>query len=145
MSGGFIVGGASRVKGADPHVRGGRRPSVRIEVANGLARSSSSSTRPSRAASTRPSPVLKKRGLSVHLVMDAWTGRSRSTATSRPDILWHASQHNGASFWCRGRTPYYPSYLPGTCRDRVIKAPAHKGEQCPPTPAQAGVVAALVR
>ena len=63
------------------------------------------------------------------------------------DILWHASQHNGASFGVEVVNPYYPSYLkPGLPWQRVIKAPwAHKGAYVLPTPAQAEAVASLAR
>ena len=90
--------------------------------------------------------VLKKRGLSVHLVMGA-DGALTQHGDLAADILWHASQHNGASFGVEVVNPYYPSYLkPGLPWDRVIKAPwAHKGEYVLPTPAQAEAVAALVR
>ncbi|OQX69643.1 MAG: hypothetical protein B6A08_04525 [Sorangiineae bacterium NIC37A_2] len=90
--------------------------------------------------------VLKKRGLSVHLVMDA-DGALTQHGDLATDILWHASQHNGASFGVEVVNPYYPSYLkPGLPWSRVIKAPwAHKGEYVLPTPAQAEAVAALVR
>jgi len=90
--------------------------------------------------------VLKKRGLSVHLVMGA-DGALTQHGDLATDILWHASQHNGASFGVEVVNPYYPSYLkPGLPWSRVIKAPwAHKGEYVLPTPAQAEAVAALVR
>ena len=90
--------------------------------------------------------VLKKRGLSVHLVMGA-DGALTQHGDLATDILWHASQHNGPSFGVEVVNPYYPSYLkPGLPWDRVIKAPwAHKGEYVLPTPAQAEAVAALVR
>jgi hypothetical protein len=41
--------------------------------------------------------VLKKRGLSVHLVMGA-DGALTKHGDLAKDILWHASQHNGPSF-----------------------------------------------
>jgi len=90
--------------------------------------------------------VLKKRGLGVHLVMDA-DGSLTQHGDLATDILWHASQHNGASFGVEVVNPYYPSYLkPGLPWNRIIKAPwAHKGEYVLPTPAQAEAVAALVR
>ncbi|MCB9604871.1 MAG: N-acetylmuramoyl-L-alanine amidase, partial [Sandaracinus sp.] len=90
--------------------------------------------------------VLKKRGLSVHLVMGA-DGALTQHGDLATDILWHASQHNGPSFGVEVVNPYYPSYLkPGLPWERVIKAPwAHKGEYVLPTPAQAEAVAALVR
>lgn len=90
--------------------------------------------------------VLKKRGLGVHLVMDA-DGALTQHGDLATDILWHASQHNGASFGVEVVNPYYPSYLkPGLPWSRVIKAPwAHKGEYVLPTPAQAEAVAQLVK
>ena len=90
--------------------------------------------------------VLKKRGLSVHLVMGP-DGALTQHGDLATDILWHAGQHNGASFGVEVVNPYYPSYLkPGLPWSRVIKAPwAHKGEYVLPTPAQAEAVAALVR
>lgn len=90
--------------------------------------------------------VLKKRGLGIHLVMDA-DGSLTQHGDLATDILWHASQHNGASFGVEVVNPYYPSYLkPGLPWNRIIKAPwAHKGEYVLPTPAQAEAVAALVR
>src|SRR5690606_4467618 len=54
--------------------------------------------------------VLKKRGLGVHLVMDA-DGSLTQHGDLATDILWHASQHNGASFGVEVVNPYYPSYL----------------------------------
>ncbi len=90
--------------------------------------------------------VLKKRGLSVHLVMgpDGELSQHGDLAT---DIFWHASQHNGASFGVEVVNPYYPSYLkPSLPWSRVIKAPwAHKGEYVLPLPAQAEAVAQLVK
>jgi hypothetical protein len=90
--------------------------------------------------------VLKKRGLSVHLVMGP-DGALTQHGDLATDILWHASQHNAPSFGVEVVNPYYPSYLkPGLPWSRVIKAPwAHKGEYVLPTPAQAEAVAALVR
>ncbi|MBK8977136.1 MAG: N-acetylmuramoyl-L-alanine amidase [Planctomycetes bacterium] len=90
--------------------------------------------------------VLKKRGLSVHLVMGA-DGALTQHGDLATDILWHASQHNGASFGVEVVNPYYPSYLkPGLPWDRVIKAPwAHKGEYVVPLPAQCEAVAQLVK
>lgn len=90
--------------------------------------------------------VLKKRGLSVHLVIGA-DGELSQHGDLAMDILWHASQHNGPSFGVEVVNPYYPSYLkPGLPWSRVIKAPwAHKGEYVLPLPAQAEAVAQLVK
>lgn len=90
--------------------------------------------------------VLKKRGLSVHLVMGP-DGELTQHGDLATDILWHASQHNGASFGVEIVNPYYPSYLkPGLPWSRVIKAPwAHKGEYVVPLPAQCEAVAQLVK
>lgn len=52
--------------------------------------------------------VLKKRGLGIHLVMDA-DGSLTQHGDLATDILWHASQHNGASFGVEVVNPYYPS------------------------------------
>jgi hypothetical protein len=90
--------------------------------------------------------VLKKRGLSVHLVMGP-EGALTQHGDLATEVLWHASQHNGASFGVEVVNPYYPRMLkPGLPWERVIKAPwAHEGQYVLPTPAQAETVAALVR
>ena len=63
--------------------------------------------------------VLKKRGLSVHLVMGA-DGALTQHGDLATDIFWHASQHNGASFGVEVVNPYYPSYVkPGLPWSRV--------------------------
>ncbi|MCZ2126611.1 MAG: N-acetylmuramoyl-L-alanine amidase, partial [Anaerolineales bacterium] len=54
--------------------------------------------------------VLKKRGLSVQLVLGP-DGALTQHGDLATDILWHASQHNGASFGVEVVNPYYPSYL----------------------------------
>jgi hypothetical protein len=90
--------------------------------------------------------VLKKRGLSVHLVMGP-DGALTQHGDLATDILWHASQHNGPSFGVEVVNPYYPSYLkPGLPWSRIIKAPwAHKGEYVVPMPAQCEAIAELVK
>ncbi len=148
MSGGFIVGGKATcpVEGlsirtfAEDGVhrfasKGKRARAVELVIHETVTRSVDSTI-----------AVLKKRGLSVHLVMGA-DGALTQHGDLATDILWHASQHNGASFGVEVVNPYYPSYLkPGLPWDRVVKAPwAHKGEYVLPTPAQAEAVAALVR
>jgi hypothetical protein len=130
----------------DAHVRRSRRPSVshskgkraravELVIHETVTRSVDSTI-----------AVLKKRGLSVHLVMGP-DGALTQHGDLATDVLWHASQHNGASFGVEVVNPYYPSYLkPGLPWSRVIKAPwAHKGEYVLPTPAQAEAVATLVR
>jgi hypothetical protein len=148
VSGGFIVGGKATcpVEGlsirtfAEDGVhrfaaKGKRTRAVELVIHETVTRSVDSTI-----------AVLKKRGLSVHLVMGA-DGALTQHGDLATDILWHASQHNGASFGVEVVNPYYPSYLkPGLPWDRVIKAPwAHKGEYVLPTPSQAEAVAALVR
>jgi len=91
--------------------------------------------------------VLKKRGLSVHLVMGP-DGEITQHGDLATDVLWHAGRvHNGPSFGVEVVNPYYPSYLkPGLPWRRVIKAPwAHKGEYVVPLPAQCEAVAQLVK
>lgn len=90
--------------------------------------------------------VLKRRGLSVHLLIGA-DGAVSQHADVATDVMWHAGAHNTRSFGVEVVTPYYPSYLkPGLPWDRVIDAPwAHKGAYVLPTPAQAESLAELVR
>lgn len=91
--------------------------------------------------------VLKKRGLSVHLVMGP-VGEITQHGDLATDILWHAGPlHNRASFGIEVVNPYYPSYLkPGLPWTRAIKAPwADKGEYVVPLPAQCEAVAQLVK
>ena len=67
--------------------------------------------------------VLKKRRLSVHLILDEH-GRFTQHGDLANDNLAHASQHNAASVGIEVVNPYYPSYLkPGLPWDRVMKAP----------------------
>jgi hypothetical protein len=89
--------------------------------------------------------VLKKRGLSVHLVMGP-DGALTQHGDLATDTLWHASQHNGSSFGVEVVNPYYPSDLkPGLPWTRVINAPwAHKGAYVVPLPAQCEAIAQLV-
>jgi len=91
--------------------------------------------------------VLKKRGLSVHLVLgpDGVLTQHGDLAT---DVLWHAGPaHNGPSFGVEVVNPYYPRLLrKGLPWERSIKAPwAHEGLYVLPTPAQAEAVASLAR
>lgn len=90
--------------------------------------------------------VLKKRGLSVHLVMGP-DGALTQHGDLAKDILWHAGQHNGPSFGVEVVNPYYPRLLKkGLPWGRFIDAPwAHEKKYVLPTPAQAEAVAALVR
>ncbi len=112
MSGGFIVGGKATcpVEGlsirtfAEDGVhrfpsKGKRARAVELVVHETVTRSVDSTI-----------AVLKKRGLSVHLVMGA-DGALTQHGDLATDILWHASQHNGASFGVEVVNPYYPSYL----------------------------------
>ena len=89
--------------------------------------------------------VLKKRRLSVHLILDEH-GRFTQHGDLANDKLAHASQHNGPSIGIEVVNPYYPSDLkPGMAWSRVIDAPwAHKKKYVLPTPAQAEAVARFV-
>jgi hypothetical protein len=89
--------------------------------------------------------VLKKRRLSVHLILDEH-GRFTQHGDLANDKLAHASQHNGASVGIEVVNPYYPSYLkPGMAWSTVIDAPwAHKKKYVLPTPAQAEAVARFI-
>ncbi len=89
--------------------------------------------------------VLKKRRLSVHLILDEH-GRFTQHGDLANDNLAHASQHNVASVGIEVVNPYYPSYLkPGMPWSTVIDAPwAHKKKYVLPTPAQAEAVARFV-
>jgi hypothetical protein len=89
--------------------------------------------------------VLKKRRLSVHLILDEH-GRFTQHGDLANDKLAHASQHNGPSIGIEVVNPYYPSDLkPGMPWSRVIDAPwAHKKKYVLPTPAQAEAVARFV-
>ena len=99
MSGGFIVGGNATcpVEGlsirtfAEDGVhrfpsKGKRARAVELVIHETVTRSVDSTI-----------AVLKKRGLSVHLVMGA-DGALTQHGDLATDILWHASQHNGSSF-----------------------------------------------
>lgn len=91
--------------------------------------------------------VLKKRGLSVHLVLGP-NGELTQHGDLASDVLWHAGPaHNGPSFGVEVVNPYYPRLLrKGLPWQRTIKAPwAHEGQYVLPTPAQAEAVTALVR
>lgn len=91
--------------------------------------------------------VLKKRGLSVHLVLGP-DGQVTQHGDLATDVLWHAGPvHNGPSFGVEVVNPYYPRLLrKGLPWERSIKAPwAHEGQYVLPTPAQAEAVASLVR
>ena len=91
--------------------------------------------------------VLKKRGLSVHLVLGP-DGELTQHGDLVSDVLWHAGPaHNGRSFGVEVVNPYYPRLLrSGLPWSRTIKAPwAHEGQYVLPTPAQAEAVASLVR
>ena len=91
--------------------------------------------------------VLKKRGLSVHLVLGP-DGELTQHGDLANDVLWHAGPaHNGPSFGVEVVNPYYPRLLrKGLPWERSIKAPwAHEGQYVLPTPAQAEAVASLVR
>jgi hypothetical protein len=89
--------------------------------------------------------VLKKRRLSVHLILDEH-GCFTQHGDLANDNLAHASQHNVASVGIEVVNPYYPSYLkPGMAWSTVIDAPwAHKKKYVLPTPAQAEAVARFV-
>ena len=89
--------------------------------------------------------VLKKRRLSVHLIIDEH-GRFTQHGDLADDNLAHASQHNAASVGIEVVNPYYPSYLkPDMAWSTVIDAPwAHKKKYVLPTPAQAEAVARFV-
>ena len=89
--------------------------------------------------------VLKKRRLSVHLILDEH-GRFTQHGDLANDNLAHASQHNVASVGIEVVNPYYPSYLkPGMAWSTVIDAPwAHKKKYVLPTPAQAEAVARFI-
>ena len=90
--------------------------------------------------------VLKKRGLSVHLVLGP-EGVFTQHGDLASDVLWHAGRHNAASIGVEVVNPYYPKHLkPGLPWSRVIEAPwAHKGQYVLPTLAQAEAIAELVR
>ncbi len=91
--------------------------------------------------------VLKKRGLSVHLVLGP-DGELTQHGDLADDVLWHAGPaHNGPSFGVEVVNPYYPRLLrKGLPWERSIKAPwAHEGLYVLPTRAQAEAVASLVR
>lgn len=91
--------------------------------------------------------VLKKRGLSVHLILGP-DGELTQHGDLVSDVLWHAGPaHNGPSFGVEVVNPYYPRLLrKGLPWERTIKAPwAHEGQYVLPTPAQAEAVASLVR
>ena len=91
--------------------------------------------------------VLKKRGLSVHLVLGP-DGELTQHGDLVSDVLWHAGPaHNGSSFGVEVVNPYYPRLLrKGLPWERTIKAPwAHEGQYVLPTPAQAEAMASLVR
>jgi hypothetical protein len=89
--------------------------------------------------------VLKKRSLSVHLILDEH-GRFTQHGDLANDNLAHASQHNVASVGIEVVNPYYPSYLkPGMAWSTVIDAPwAHKKKYVLPTPAQAEAVVRFI-
>lgn len=73
--------------------------------------------------------VLKKRGLSVHLVLGP-DGELTQHGDLANDVLWHAGPaHNGPSFGVEVVNPYYPRLLrKGLPWERSIKAPwAHEG------------------
>lgn len=91
--------------------------------------------------------VLKKRGLSVHLVLGP-DGELTQHGDLVSDVLWHAGPaHNGPSFGVEVVNPYYPRLLRKALPwERTINAPwAHQGQYVLPTPAQAEAVTALVR
>ena len=91
--------------------------------------------------------VLKKRGLSVHLVLGP-DGQRTQHGDLATDVLWHAGPvHNGPSFGVEVVNPYYPRLLrKGLPWERSIDAPwAHEGQYVLPTPAQAEAIAGLVR
>jgi len=91
--------------------------------------------------------VLKRRGLSVHLVLGP-DGTLTQHGDLASDVLWHAGPaHNGRSFGVEVVNPYYPRLLKkGLPWSRSIKAPwAHEGQYVLPTPAQAEALASLVR
>lgn len=90
--------------------------------------------------------VLKKRGLSVHLVMGP-DGEFTQHGDLATDVLWHAGNHNAASIGVEVVNPYYPRLLKkGLPWERIIDAPwAHEKKYVLPTPAQAEAVASLVR
>ncbi len=90
--------------------------------------------------------VLRKRGLSVHLVMGP-DGELTQHGDLATDVLWHAGPvHNRPSFGVEVVNPYYPRNLkPGLPWSRVIDAPwAHQGRYVLPTPAQAEAVCSLI-
>lgn len=90
--------------------------------------------------------VLKKRGLSVHLVLGP-DGELTQHGDLATDVLWHAGPvHNRPSIGVEVVNPYYPRNLkPGLPWSRVIDAPwAHEGRYVLPTPAQAEAVSALI-
>lgn len=91
--------------------------------------------------------VLKKRGLSIHLVMGP-DGELTQHGDLAKDVLWHAGpNHNRPSFGVEVVNPYYPRNLkPGLPWSQVIDAPwAHEGRYVLPTPAQAEAVCSLIR
>lgn len=89
--------------------------------------------------------VLKRRGLGVHLVVEA-DGRVTQHGDLAHDRLAHAGGHNGPSVGVEVTNPYYESYLRyGLPWSRVIDAPwAHKNRYVVPTPEQAEATARLV-
>jgi N-acetylmuramoyl-L-alanine amidase len=91
--------------------------------------------------------VLKRRGLSVHLIIGP-DGQFTQHGDLATDVLWHAGPvHNVPSVGVEVVNPYYPRYLRrGLPWTRTIEAPwAHQGHYVVPTPAQAEAVTALVR
>jgi N-acetylmuramoyl-L-alanine amidase len=88
--------------------------------------------------------VLKRRGLSVHLILGSDGGITQHGDLAH-DVLWHASQHNPPSVGVEVVNPYYPKYLrPGLPWSQSIPAGwAHEGRYLLPTPPQAEAVARL--
>ena len=89
--------------------------------------------------------VLKKRRLSVHLLLDEH-GRFTQHGDLADDILAHASQHNSPSIGIEVVNPYSPRYLkPGLAWSTVIDAPwAYEKKYVLPTLAQAEAVARFI-
>ena len=120
MSGGFIVGGVGHARRGplDPHVRRGRRPSlpskgkrvraVELVIHETVTRSVDSTI-----------AVLKKRGLSVHLVMGADGAHAARRPRDGHPLAREPAQRRVVR--CRGREPLLPE-LPqaGPAVDRVI-------------------------
>lgn len=116
--------------------RGVRERATQLVVHETVTRSASSTV-----------AVLKRRGLSVHLVLGP-DGELTQHGDLARDVLWHAGPlHNRTSLGVEVVNPYYPRLLRKALPwERTIAAPwAHEGAYVLPTAAQAEALASLVR